>query len=1336
MKNLNIPILLIILALPYTVLSQNGPRVIASETVEQPLPEFPNGPNIVNPRAYLYSLVDMAIGDLDSDGDLDIISASIGDDRIDWYENDGKGNFSGQRAISTSRINVLRLAIGDLDGDGDLDILSASKKSRRIAWYRNDGSGNFGPQLTIGLSNDDGQADVAVADLDGDGDLDVISSATRFANSIDWYRNDGNGNFGARRNVTTAVRRTEDMTTADLDGDGHLDILSASANNDRIVWFKNDGNGNFGPLRTITTQAYRAMAVAKGDLDGDGDLDVLSASFLDNRVAWYRNDGSGNFGPQNTISTALKSLVDVTVADLDGDGDLDALSASFSDDRIAWYRNDGNGNFGPQRTITTSVRIADGVAAADLDGDNDLDVISMGSYFDDIAWYENTSPPRANCTAPFTLPLDANGTASITANDIDNGSIGITEISIDMTHFDCSHLGDNTVTLTVTNETGMTDSCTTMVTIGDTAQPLPDLAVLPEIRGACAADIVVKPTATDNCGGVISATTTDPLTFREQGTYTVTWTYDDGNGNTSKQQQTVIVEDVTPPLPDKVLLPDATGECRLTVDVPTATDNCSGTLTATTTDPLTYEEQGTFTVTWTFDDGNGNTSTQQQTVIVKDVTPPLPDRALLPDVMGECGVTDLIIPTATDNCTGAITATTTDPLTYEEQGTFTVTWTYEDGNGNSNMQQQTVIVEDVTEPIPDIDLLPDVRGECEATLVVVPTGTDNCAGALVATTTDPLTYEEQGTFTVTWTYDDGNGNSSTQEQNVIVKDTEAPVADRAILEEVVGECQVAVEEVPTATDSCSGTITATTDDPLEYDRQGTFTIIWTYDDGNGNTSTQQQTVIVKDTEAPMPDMVELPPIQGECGAKIKTVPTATDTCAGTVSGTTSDPLEYHQQGTYNITWTYDDGNGNTTTQQQTVIVEDVTSPLPDMALLPEIRGECGATLAVPPTATDNCAGAVSATTADPLSYQEQGTFTVTWTYDDGNGNTSKQEQTVIVEDVSPPLPDITLLPGVTGECGATVLVVPTATDNCTGTVTATTIDPLSYGEQGTYTVNWTYDDGNGNTSTQQQTVIVKDVTPPLPDMALLPDVRGQCGATVGAVPTATDNCAGTINASTTDPLSYGEQGTFTVTWTYVDGNGNIGTQEQTVIVEDLIPPMAVANDITVKLDAFGRAAISPADIDGGSADNCGIASRSLDLSTFECPPLAGTEVTLTVTDLGGNTASATATVTFEATDDNSDGVADSCGFEAKVYPNKGISPNGDGINDTWVIKNISDYPQAQIKVFDRNGREVFRTDHYANDWGATKSNGQSLLPVGPYYYVLHLDRPSVQNVTGWIYINY
>src|SRR5439155_105602 len=258
----------------------------------------------------------------------------------------------------------------------------------------------------------------------------------------------------------------------------------------------------------------------------------------------------------------------------------------------------------------------------------------------------------------------------------------------------------------------------------------------------------------------------------------------------------------------------------------------------------------------------------------------------------------------------------------------------------------------------------------------------------------------------------------------------------------------------------------------------------------------------------------LPTITGECSASV-TAPIATDICAGPITGTTTDPTTYTAQGTYTVHWTYTDGSGNSSTQTQTVIVKDVTKPVPTMTRLPDVTGECSATIAAAPTANDNCSGVITGTTSDALSYTTQGEHIVTWSYDDGNGNVETQTQKVIVKDVSKPVPTLPTLPDVTGECSATIPAAPAANDNCSGVITGTTSDPLTYAEQGTFTVTWHYKDGNGNVSMQTQKVIVKDITPPVLNVpADVTATTGEGATSCSTVVTdtaigsasATDNC--------------------------------------------------------------------------------------------------------------------------------------------------------------------------------------------------------------------------------------
>ncbi|MDR7372886.1 gliding motility-associated C-terminal domain-containing protein [Flavobacterium aquidurense] len=768
-------------------------------------------------------------------------------------------------------------------------------------------------------------------------------------------------------------------------------------------------------------------------------------------------------------------------------------------------------------------------------------------------------------------------------------------------------------TTTFTGTSGMTYTlrwtitnapCTSSDDVSVTFLMTPAVPTIASVTAECSAT-VAAPTTTDVCAGTITGTTSDDLTYSTQGTHTITWTFDDGNGNVSTATQNVIVKDSTKPVAPT--LADVTGECSATATVATTTDACTGTITGTTSDALTYSTQGTHVITWTFDDKNGNVTTATQNVIVKDITKPVVPA--LADVTGECSA-KATVATTTDACAGTITGTTSDDLTYSTQGTHVITWTFDDKNGNVTTATQNVIVKDNTKPV--TPTLEDVTGECSAT-ATVPTTTDDCSGTITGTTSDDLTYSTQGTHVITWTFDDKNGNVTTATQNVIVKDSTKPITPT--LEDVTGECS-ATATVAETTDTCAGTITGTTSDDLTYSTQGTHVITWTFDDKNGNVTTATQNVIVKDNTKPVAPTLE--DVTGECSATA-TVAETTDACTGLITGTTSDDLTYSTQGTHVITWTFDDKNGNVTTATQNVIVKDSTKPV--APTLEDVTGECSATSTVAET-TDTCAGVITGTTSDDLTYSTQGTHVITWTFDDKNGNVTTATQNVIVKDITKPV--VPALADVTGECSATATVAET-TDACTGLITGTTSDDLTYSTQGTHVITWTFDDKNGNVTTATQNVIVKDSTKPV--APTLEDVTGECSATATVAET-TDACAGLITGTTSDDLTYSTQGTHVITWTFDDKNGNVTTATQNVIVKDSTPPTITAPNAKIVSAASGLSTTGIVLGTPVTADNCSVVTITNDApSVF---PLGITTVTWTVTDAGGNTATATQSVTVAA----------------------------------------------------------------------------------------------------------
>ena len=332
--------------------------------------------------------------DMDGDGDMDIVSASYGDDTIAWYENNGAADPTWTAAdISTTADEARSVFAGDIDGDGDIDIVSASSNDDTIAWYENNGASD--PSWTAAdiATSADGAQSVYAADMDGDGDMDILS-ASFTDDTIAWYENNGAADPSwTAADIATDADGAFSVFAVDMDGDGDMDIISASSNDNTIAWYENNGASD--PSWTasdIVTSADGAQSVYAADMDGDGDMDIISASYLDDTIAWYENNGAAD--PSWTaadIATDADGAYSVYAADIDGDGDMDIISASFNDDTIAWYEN--NGATDPSWTAADIVTSADGansVFAADMDGDGDMDIVSASYGDDTIAWYENS----------------------------------------------------------------------------------------------------------------------------------------------------------------------------------------------------------------------------------------------------------------------------------------------------------------------------------------------------------------------------------------------------------------------------------------------------------------------------------------------------------------------------------------------------------------------------------------------------------------------------------------------------------------------------------------------------------------------------------------------------------------------------------------------------------------------------------------------------------------------------------------------------------------------------------------------------------------------------------
>ena len=275
------------------------------------------------------------LGDMDGDGDLDIVYAGLTNDTFGWLENNGSS--WAQASIDTSADGAKAVHIADIDGDGDLDFVGGSFYGDSVAWYENNGAANPSFTKTTISTGTDGLNDVDVADIDGDGDLDIISASGN-DDEITWFENNGAADpTFATTVIATSADNPHEVFIADMDADGDLDIISTSVNDSTVAWYENNGAADpTFAAADIATNVSGAHGIHVDDMDADGDMDIVIASFTDDTVRWFESDGAANPSwSATTISTELDGAKQVEVFDLDEDGDLDILATGQNDDKIA-----------------------------------------------------------------------------------------------------------------------------------------------------------------------------------------------------------------------------------------------------------------------------------------------------------------------------------------------------------------------------------------------------------------------------------------------------------------------------------------------------------------------------------------------------------------------------------------------------------------------------------------------------------------------------------------------------------------------------------------------------------------------------------------------------------------------------------------------------------------------------------------------------------------------------------------------------------------------------------------------------------------------------------------
>ncbi|WKL46077.1 gliding motility-associated C-terminal domain-containing protein [Flavobacterium pectinovorum] len=528
-------------------------------------------------------------------------------------------------------------------------------------------------------------------------------------------------------------------------------------------------------------------------------------------------------------------------------------------------------------------------------------------------------------------------------------------------------------------------------------------------------------------------------------------------------------------------------------------------------------------------------------------------------------------------------------------------------------------------------------------------------------------------------------------------------------------------------------------------------------------------------------------------------PVAADNCSVTVLNDFNNSATLNGAifplGTTTVIWTATDAAGNTATCTYDIVIIDTEKPTITCAVpaasYNNDLGVCSFTVvdnSLDPVAADNCSTVSvlnnfnnSATLNGAIF--PVGTTNVIWTVTDAAGNTETCNYDVAVVDAEAPIvstKNITVQLDVTGNATITGNDVDNGSaDVCNGTLTYS-VSPNTFNctNVGANTVTLTVTDANGNFDTATATVTIEDKTAPIvltKNITIQFDTLGNASIAAADVDNGSITVCGGSLTLAVSPSSFtcANAGANTVTLTATGTNGEISSETAIVTVLENIAPIVQTQDITVELDEAGNVSVMASQVNNGSSDNCGIGTITLSKTSFDCTNVGANTVVLTVVDKSGNTATATAKVTVVNkfgdndndgildncdTDDDNDGVLDpkdNCPITANPYQedrnNNGIgdtcdkdqmniseafTPNGDGINDTWVISNIENHPASVVRVFNRWGAEVFTARNYQNNWdGQAKGQSSTLPAASSYYYQIDLDGNGTIDRQGWIYIN-
>ena len=277
----------------------------------------------------------------------------------------------GARVNYTVGSSPAEIRVADLNGDGKLDLVAENSGANTVSVLLGNGDGTF--KAAVNYTTDSNPWSLQVGDVNGDGKLDIVT-CNESASTVSVLLGNGDGTFKSAVNYTTGSGTSpECMRLGDLTGGGSLDIITANAGTNNISVLKNNGNGTFAAPVMYST-ATHPTSIAIGDLNGDGKQDVVTANYETNNVSVLIGNGDGTF--KAAVNDACGTTPQtVELADCNGDGHLDIVTANY-DGTASVLLNKGDGTFATHVDYATGAGPYS-LSLADLNHDGYVDIVTV-----------------------------------------------------------------------------------------------------------------------------------------------------------------------------------------------------------------------------------------------------------------------------------------------------------------------------------------------------------------------------------------------------------------------------------------------------------------------------------------------------------------------------------------------------------------------------------------------------------------------------------------------------------------------------------------------------------------------------------------------------------------------------------------------------------------------------------------------------------------------------------------------------------------------------------------------------------------------------------------------